>query len=94
MTQNYVQWDGVGFDQDNRAYFENGKSGTLDIKPNRQKTLLNDSRIRRLTPTECVRLQTIPNWYKWECSDTQIYRMCGNGWTIKVIMQIFSFLKF
>lgn len=94
MTQNYVQWDGVGFDQDNRAYFENGKSGTLDIKPNRQKTLLNNSRIRRLTPTECSRLQTIPNWYKWECSDTQIYRMCGNGWTIKVIMHIFSFLKF
>lgn len=92
MTQNYVQWDGVGFDQDNRAYFENGKSGTLDIKPNRQKTLLNDSRIRRLTPTECTRLQTIPNWYKWECSDTQIYRMCGNGWTVDVIAHIFSFL--
>ena len=93
MTQNYVQWDGVGFDQDNRAYFENGKSGTLDIKPNRQKTLLNNSRIRRLTPTECARLQTIPNWYKWECSDTQIYRMCGNGWTVDIIAHIFSFIK-
>lgn len=93
MTQNYVQWDGVGFDQDNRACFENGKSGTLDIKPNRQKTLLNNSRIRRLTPTECARLQTIPNWYKWECSDTQIYRMCGNGWTVDIIAHIFSFIK-
>ena len=93
MTQSYAQWDGVGFDQDNRAYFENGKSGTLDIKPNRQKTLLNDSRIRRLIPIECARLQTIPNWYKWECSDTQIYRMCGNGWTVDVIAHIFSFIK-
>ena len=92
MTQNYVQWDGVGFDQDNRAYFENGKSGTLDIKPNRQKTLLNDSRIRRLTPTECARLQTIPEWYKWGCSDTQQYKMLGNGWTIQVIAHILSFL--
>lgn len=48
--------------------------------------------IRRLTPTECARLQTIPTWYKWECSDTQAYKMLGNGWTIEVIKHIFSFL--
>lgn len=35
--------------------------------------------IRRLTPTECSRLQTVPNWYKWECSETQQYKMLGNG---------------
>lgn len=56
-------------------------------------TLTGQSRIRRLTPTECARLQTIPDWYKWACSDTQIYRMCGNGWTIEVIKHILSFLK-
>jgi site-specific DNA-cytosine methylase len=50
-----------------------------------------ESRIRRLTPTEVARLQTVPDWYIWACSDTQIYRMCGNGWTIKVIMHILSF---
>lgn len=48
--------------------------------------------IRRLTPTECARLQTIPEWYKWECSDTQAYRMIGNGWTVEVIKHFFSFL--
>lgn len=47
-------------------------------------------RIRRLTPTECARLQTIPSWYKWECSDTQAYKMLGNGWTVEVIKHIFS----
>lgn len=52
-----------------------------------------DSRIRRLTPTECARLQTIPEWYKWGCSDTQQYRMLGNGWTVQVISHILSFLK-
>ena len=93
MTSNYLQWSGKGFDQDNRAYYEDGKSGTLDIKPERQKTLLNDSRIRRLTPTECARLQTIPEWYKWNCSDTQQYKMLGNGWTVEVIKHIFSFMK-
>lgn len=92
QNTNYYQWDGPGFDQDRRAYFEDGKSGTLDLKKQRQKTLLNNSRIRRLTPTECARLQTVPSWYVWECSDTQVYKMCGNGWTIEVIKWIFSFL--
>lgn len=48
--------------------------------------------IRRLTPTECARLQTIPEWYKWECSNTQQYKMLGNGWTVEVIKHILSFL--
>lgn len=40
---------------------------------------LFDGMLRRLTPTECARLQTVPEWYEWVVSDTQIYRMCGNG---------------
>ena len=54
--------------------------------------LFKDTRIRRLTPTECARLQTIPEWYKWECSETQQYKMLGNGWTVEVIKHIFSYL--
>lgn len=50
-------------------------------------------RIRRLTPTECARLQTVPDWYKWGCSNTQQYKMLGNGWTIDVIAHILSFLQ-
>lgn len=50
------------------------------------------NRIRRLTPTECARLQTVPDWYIWKCSNTQQYRMLGNGWTIDVIEHILSFL--
>jgi len=50
--------------------------------------------IRRLTPTECARLQTIPTWYRWECSDSQAYRMLGNGWTVEVIKHFFQFLPF
>lgn len=58
-----------------------------------QNACIIGNRIRRLTPTECARLQTIPEWYKWECSETQQYKMCGNGWTIEVIKHIFSFMK-
>lgn len=46
--------------------------------------------LRRLTPNECARLQTIPDWYKWWCSDTQAYKMLGNGWTVEVIKHILS----
>ena len=55
----------------------------------------NDTRyrIRRLTPTECARLQTVPDWYIWNCSATQQYRMLGNGWTVEVIKHIFSFMR-
>ena len=51
-----------------------------------------DRVLRRLTPTECARLQTIPEWYRWKCSDTQAYKMLGNGWTVEVIKHILSFL--
>jgi len=51
-----------------------------------------DRLLRRLTPTECARIQTIPEWYKWGCSDTQAYKMLGNGWTVEVIKHILSFL--
>lgn len=56
-------------------------------------TLVGDQEIRRLTPLECARLQTVPDWYKWACSDTQIYRLLGNGWTVQVICHILKFLN-
>lgn len=48
--------------------------------------------IRRLTPLECAKLQTVPSSYEFVTSETQQYRCLGNGWTIEVIKHIFSFL--
>lgn len=85
---------GFKFKQDSRVYSINGKSPTLlaSNPQDKSKILEYSGRIRRLTPTECARLQTIPDWYKWECSDTQQYRMLGNGWTVEVIKHIFKYL--
>lgn len=93
QKDNYVIY-ADGYEQDKRAYFESGKSGCLDIKPARQKVLLEiEWRIRRLTTTECKRLQTVPDSYDMSiASDTQQYRMLGNGWTVDVIAYIFSFM--
>lgn len=52
------------------------------------EALQSDIPLRRLTPVECARLQTVPGWYEWVVSGTQIYRMCGNGWTVRVIEHI------
>lgn len=69
------------------------KSGILQRPRCKNKDGVNVGvRLRRLTPTECARLQTIPDWYVWKCSETQIYKMLGNGWTVEVIKHIFSFL--
>ena len=89
-TANYLQY-GDGFAQDSRAYYEDGKHGTLDIKDKRAK-VLSQSRIRRLTPLECERLQTMKDSYTAHVSDSQRYKMIGNGWTIEVIAHIFSYL--
>ena len=71
-----------------------GELGTIRFESSKADTLLTSSKpiildrewtLRRLTPLECARLQTVPDWYEWVVSDTQIYRMCGNGWTIRVI---------
>ena len=53
----------------------------------------NDYRIRRLTPKECARLQTIPDWYEWIVSETQQYKLLGNGWNIETVKHIFKFMK-
>ena len=45
---------------------------------------------RKLTPLECERLQTVPDNYTEGVSNTQRYKMLGNGWTVDVIAHIFN----
>lgn len=68
------------------------KDGKITIKGKEYPIKLPDGFyiIRKLTVTECRRLQTVPDWFKMPCSDTQNYKMLGNGWTIEVIKHILS----
>jgi DNA-cytosine methyltransferase len=50
--------------------------------------------IRKFHPIECERLQTIPDNYTNHASNTQRYKMIGNGWTVDVIAHIFRGMKF
>ena len=49
--------------------------------------------IRKLTPTECERLQTLKDWYTEWVSNSQRYKMLWNWWTVDVIAHILSFIK-
>lgn len=83
--------------QNGRRFKEDGEpSFTLNTQD--KHGIFNGSRIRRLTPTECERLQAFPdNWTKWginekgekvEISDSQRYKMCGNALTTNVVAEI------
>ena len=52
-----------------------------------------NSCIRKFHPIECERLQTVPDNYTDCVSNTQRYKMLGNGWTVDVIAHIFNQLS-
>jgi DNA-cytosine methyltransferase len=91
IFENAVQ---IGYIKQNhrgsRIYSKNGKSvcatvGGWGMKTGLYKDGLN---FRKLTPIECERLQTLPDNYTEGVSNTQRYKMLGNGFTIKIIEHI------
>ena len=66
------------------------KDGQITIKGKQYPIKLADGFyiIRKLTVMECKRLQTVPEWYEFPVSDSQAYKMLGNGWTVDVIAHI------
>lgn len=72
-------------------YKENAKSM---IKRNKKGLLVSGGiKFRKLSVLECKRLQTIPDNYLMNISDTQAYKMLGNGWTVDVVAHIFGYLN-
>ena len=74
-----------------RANFENDKTkgGKFSATGIQNENLT----WRKLTPLECERLQTVPDNYTEGVSNTQRYKMLGNGWTVEVIKHILEGIK-
>ena len=71
-------------------------NGQIEIKGKKYPIKLQDGYyiIRKLTVKECMRLQTVPEWYDFSTiSQTQAYKCLGNGWTVDVIAHILKGLK-
>ena len=88
---------GGTYGQGNRIYSTNGKGPTINAqsggKAGNGNFLITKDELknyRKLTPIECERLQTVPDNYTEGVSNTQRYKMLGNGWTVDVIAHIFS----
>ena len=78
----------------NKKFKKDRKSPTLTLPHHNSLRLLQDGRIRKLTPNECEKLQTLPlNYTNVGIADIHRYSMIGNGWTIDVIAHIFKGLK-
>ena len=71
------------------------RNGLITIKGKQYPIKLQDGYyiIRKLTVRECMRLQTVPEWYEFPVSDSQAYKMLVNGWTCDVIAHILKYLK-
>lgn len=80
------RWDGKAY-----PVYE-VRDGLITIKGKQYPIKLADGYyiIRKLTVTECKRLQTVPDSYVFPVSDTQAYKLLGNGWTVDVIAHILS----
>ena len=77
----------------NRVYHPDGKSPSLVASDGghlQPKISKGTTEYRKLTPLECERLQTVPEGYTNHVSNTQRYKMLGNGWTVDVVSHIFG----
>ena len=92
----YLGYVGNSPKQATKVFSTNGKSVCLTALGGGQggKTGLyeipNTRTCRKLTVTECERLQTVPSGYTEGVSNTSRYKMLGNGWTVDVIKHIFG----
>ena len=77
----------------NRVYHPDGKGPSLVASDGghlQPKISKGTTEYRKLTPLECERLQTVPDGYTDHVSNTQRYKMLGNGWTVDVVSHIFG----
>lgn len=84
-----------GYDCIKRVYDIKGKSPTLTTMEggHRQPKISTDNITwRKLTPLECERLQTLPDCYSAHVSNSQRYKMIGNGFTVDVIAHILRYI--
>jgi len=82
----------INSDKANALTLAQGRSGSSSEYMDSISKIANiTSRIRRLTPIECERLQTVADNYTNYVSDSQRYKMLGNGWTIDVIAHILKY---
>lgn len=75
--------------RDYKGFGNQGMTGVLNPSAVRGRYISDGKVYRKLTPIECERLQTVDDNYTNHVSNTQRYKMLGNGWTVDVVAHIF-----
>lgn len=93
MSRDYADWNGQFIIQNAHGFNDGGvfkeKSQTMTSSSFQHNNFCYlNKMIRRLTPVECERLQTLPDGYTEGVSDNQRYKALGNGFTVDVIAHI------
>ncbi len=88
IDANYFKGGSEKYMQKN--YFGKSKRQVVKYQSARRLAVHDDVHYRKLTPLECERLQTVPEGYTEGVSNTQRYRMLGNGWTVDAIVHILT----
>lgn len=83
--------DRINKRQNGQRFSEGNKFYTLTAQD--RHDILIEGYIRKLTPIECERLQTLPDNYTDGVSNTQRYKALGNGWTVESVKHIFKNIK-
>ena len=78
-----------GISELGRLVFKDAKK-TYTVTTSHMPKIIDELGYRKLTPIECERLQTVPDNYTNHTSNSQRYKMLGNGWTVDVIAHIFK----
>jgi len=78
-------------DSNKRVYSIDGIAPTITTMQggHQEPKILRKSKIRKLTPRECLRLQDFPDTFKFVCSDSQIYKQAGNSMSVNILEMIF-----
>lgn len=81
-----------GRGQNGNVYSVEAKSPTITTNKGEGNKIHLINSWRKLTPLECERLQTVPDNYTNYVSNSQRYKMLGNGFTVEVIKHILSYI--
>ncbi len=98
-TDNFIKVVGKlgikGNDILKRVYATDGVAPTMHTSQggNQEPKILQEPRIRKLTPRECLRLQGFPESFKIVVSDTQTYKQAGNTMSVNVVKMILEQIK-
>ncbi len=89
------KWDKT-HEQSGRVYDPEGIGATIHTMGggNQEPKIIQDYRIRRLTPRESFRLMDFPDTFTWPVSNSQSYKQAGNSIVVNVLAEIIKKLKF